>query len=165
MKCRPCVYPYTSCSPEWSITLHYREALRRLVRTNAECLQLLEMFYVLCSTNHSQKRCIIQIVTIIKIMQRGRQSEITFNILRTTPKIKISNESFWGGVAKIIAISFFPPKQVKRSRLEATLFRNHLLNVNRLHLTFCEPDVERFREDRLKVLLGPLGSMLKTFWL
>lgn len=30
------------------------------------------------------------------------------------------------------------------------------------HLTFCEPDVVRFREDLLKLELGPLASMLKT---
>lgn len=35
---------------------------------------------------------------------------------------------------------------------------------NGLHLTFCEPDVERFREERLKVLPGPLVSMLKSLW-
>lgn len=28
-------------------------------------------------------------------------------------------------------------------------------------LTFCEPDVERFSEERLKAPLGPLGSMMK----
>lgn len=28
-------------------------------------------------------------------------------------------------------------------------------------LTFCEPDVERFSEERLKAPLGPLGSMVK----
>lgn len=40
---------------------------------------------------------------------------------------------------------------------------HHLLNViqpNTLHLTFCEPEVLRLREERLKVPLGPLGSML-----
>ena len=60
--------------------------------------------------------------------------------------------------------NIFPLKTRREKKLEPSQCTESPVECapNRLHLTFCEPDAVRFREERLKVLLGPLGSMLKT---
>lgn len=58
-------------------------------------------------------------------------------------------------------------RQAEGSRLGSDSVSWHRITCwmwhNELGLTFCEPDMERFRDDRLKVPLGPLVSMLKTW--